>query len=205
MNYCKHCETQNLKELKSFQFHDVYECGSCNRLTYGKTETCCKNPLDVYVFKYNGHVVTGVYIQCANCGGCMNMTKPLGLKHSGNLAKGEFSVDRLKEWKANKAEEQIQIFIYDRCIKESKLPFQQYQAYLQSEHWSNLRLKVLERDKWLCQSCMQKKATEVHHFSYENLWNERLDELISYCRSCHEQTHRINPMPTYKATEIPRN
>ncbi len=193
MKTCKHCQGNNTTELKSYVYHNVYECQHCNRLTYQRTESCCKDPFDIYVFKYNGTTVTGVHIQCRNCGGCMNMTKPLPIKQYGNLTKGEFSNERQTEWKVNRQKENDEIYIADKVIRDSKFTFYQYQAYLQSEHWRSLRLLVLERDNWLCQSplCKPEKATDVHHLSYENLGNESLDELISYCRNCHKVVHGI--------------
>lgn len=65
-----------------------------------------------------------------------------------------------------------------------------------SSNWTRLRKQALERDHYECQWCAAKgktvKATTVHHIvpaderpdiAYE------LDNLVSLCRTCHEQHH----------------
>ena len=63
-----------------------------------------------------------------------------------------------------------------------------YQKYLNSDHWKNLRKKAMERDNYTCQIC-HKKATEVHHLTYENLNKEHLFELVALCHNCHINTY----------------
>ncbi len=70
-----------------------------------------------------------------------------------------------------------------------------YQAYLASEKWGIIRRRVLDRDKGLCQGCLQDKATEVHHRTYQNLFDEFAFELISLCSACHERLHRQRGTP----------
>lgn len=62
-----------------------------------------------------------------------------------------------------------------------------YRDYLKTRQWKRIRRQILKRDNWICQSCGA-KATEVHHLSYEPpvLRGERLEELMSVCRDCHE-------------------
>jgi 5-methylcytosine-specific restriction endonuclease McrA len=62
-----------------------------------------------------------------------------------------------------------------------------YRKYLKSKLWKHIRRNVLRRDRWICASCGN-KATEVHHISYDpaTLKGERLEELMSLCRECHE-------------------
>lgn len=62
-----------------------------------------------------------------------------------------------------------------------------YHEYLKSERWQNLRKSVLHRDNELC--ICGKKATEVHHKTYERLGNEPLSDLVSLCRHCHQNVH----------------
>lgn len=66
---------------------------------------------------------------------------------------------------------------------------QEYLQYLQSPSWEVLRAKVLMRDKYLCQSCLTGRATQVHHLSYANLFNEFAWELTSVCEACHARLH----------------
>jgi len=65
----------------------------------------------------------------------------------------------------------------------------EYSEYLQSSRWHEIRAKVLERDNHLCQGCLMKRASQVHHMTYENIYNELCFQLVSLCRECHEKTH----------------
>lgn len=60
-----------------------------------------------------------------------------------------------------------------------------YNEYLNSDKWNNKRKKVLERDNYLCQACLTNPAQEVHHLTYNNIYDEPLYELISVCKRCH--------------------
>ena len=60
-----------------------------------------------------------------------------------------------------------------------------YNHYLNSEKWKLKRKKVFERDNYLCQACLTNEAQEVHHLTYNNIYDEPLYELISVCKRCH--------------------
>ena len=60
-----------------------------------------------------------------------------------------------------------------------------YSEYMKSEKWKAIRLKVLKRDDYLCQACLDAPAQDVHHKTYENIGDELMYELISVCRDCH--------------------
>ena len=68
---------------------------------------------------------------------------------------------------------------------------QSYQEYLKSPEWQARRLKVLQRDRHLCQGCLERPASEVHHITYRNLRREFCFELISLCTGCHRRLHGI--------------
>lgn len=62
-----------------------------------------------------------------------------------------------------------------------------YNEYLRSDKWKTKRERVLKRDNYLCQACLLNQATQVHHSTYEHVFNEPLFELFSVCDSCHEK------------------
>ena len=68
-----------------------------------------------------------------------------------------------------------------------------YQVYLQSDDWKERRGMVLKRDNYLCQAFLPgctRRATEVHHTSYElhrAIGSEAGWNLQSVCHGCHEQ------------------
>jgi hypothetical protein len=65
----------------------------------------------------------------------------------------------------------------------------QYKEYLKTDKWRDKRNRVLDRDKHLCQGCLKRAATQVHHLTYKNIGNEPLFELISVCSVCHCAIH----------------
>lgn len=64
-----------------------------------------------------------------------------------------------------------------------------YNRYLQSPQWKERRQRVLERDNYLCQGCLTRRATQVHHLTYERVGNEMMFDLISICTPCHDALH----------------
>lgn len=66
-------------------------------------------------------------------------------------------------------------------------------AYLHSEHWKALRASKFNANP-SCERCGA-RATDVHHVNYRNILDVTLADLLSLCRPCHEEEHRINGMP----------
>ncbi len=64
-----------------------------------------------------------------------------------------------------------------------------YVQHLQSDAWSELRLKVIQRENNLCQGCRSAPIQNVHHMTYDRLGAELLTDLVGVCRSCHERYH----------------
>lgn len=185
---CEFCNSENVRKTE-YPFHDIYECLDCNRITFEEIEDCCRQPYERYVNDFHNGLPKFIRIQCDNCGGCLEMTKPLKRSEYEEKTRGEFSKERFKNWKLEKQIEKNNIYEFTKYLKDSKSSFYQYNIYLLSEHWRNLRIIALERDKYICQFCKLEPATEVHHLTYKNLGNESLDELISYCRVCHGKVH----------------
>lgn len=65
----------------------------------------------------------------------------------------------------------------------------EYKHYLKSDKWQQKRLLVLMRDKFRCALCGSKKSLQVHHRTYEHIFNEPLSDLITLCRKCHKRQH----------------
>jgi 5-methylcytosine-specific restriction endonuclease McrA len=64
-----------------------------------------------------------------------------------------------------------------------------YQAYLCSKHWRTLREKRLKKDDYRCSKCGFPYRLQVHHRTYKRLGRERLTDIITLCRRCHEEVH----------------
>ena len=83
--------------------------------------------------------------------------------------------------------------IYNEFIEMySKMkPKEEYQEYLKSDHWKEIRLKALDRAGNRCQLCSSTDNLNVHHNTYKNRGNEDLKDLVVLCRNCHEKFHDI--------------
>jgi 5-methylcytosine-specific restriction endonuclease McrA len=74
----------------------------------------------------------------------------------------------------------------------------EYEEYLQSAEWAEIRDRVLERDDYICQGCLKEEATQVHHKTYDHVFEEFAFELIALCETCHARFHgRPLPPPPY--------
>lgn len=68
-----------------------------------------------------------------------------------------------------------------------------HEEYLQSERWESKRRRVLERAGHVCQACLTRKATQVHHLTYDHWTNEPLYDLVAVCDPCHRAIHPDKP------------
>ena len=66
----------------------------------------------------------------------------------------------------------------------------EYTEYLFSQEWKAKRAQVLRRAGWVCERCTA-PAQQVHHLTYERVYNERLTDLQALCARCHQQVHRM--------------
>lgn len=64
-----------------------------------------------------------------------------------------------------------------------------YSQYLSSPEWRAKRKLVLERDNYKCQRCAATRRLQVHHLTYERIFKERLDDLLTLCQPCHRRLH----------------
>ena len=61
-----------------------------------------------------------------------------------------------------------------------------YRRYLQSWQWKVKRMKRLKMDGMACVLCDSSDQLQVHHVTYDRLGFERLSDLRTLCRDCHE-------------------
>ena len=64
-----------------------------------------------------------------------------------------------------------------------------YRRYLKSLDWYLIRQKMLKICEYECELCESKKKLEVHHMTYDNLFEERLSDLMVLCEECHADQH----------------
>lgn len=81
---------------------------------------------------------------------------------------------------------------------------EQYQVYLQSDHWRNLRAAALARDHGRCRKCGTRFRLEVHHIIYRFPWTATvLEDLMTVCELHHRKIHQLldAPKPPVVAVE----
>lgn len=58
--------------------------------------------------------------------------------------------------------------------------------------YENLRLLVIRRDGWRCQSCGMMSNLEVHHIEFRSQSGPDAEQnLITLCTSCHGRAHQL--------------
>ena len=122
--------------------------------------------------------------QCVLCG---NTSQPI--KKEAALAFNNDEIpsydDTLQDkWSSRKSEKYRQTF--ESSKKERVV---EYHEYLDTVDWEGLRKKVFSRSKGLCEGCLEKEATQVHHLTYAHIGKEFLWELVAVCDECHERYH----------------
>lgn len=66
-----------------------------------------------------------------------------------------------------------------------------YYDYLRTPEWAALRETALHSARYRCQTCNSPDDLHVHHRTYERLGNERPDDVVVLCRTCHNAVHGI--------------
>lgn len=74
-----------------------------------------------------------------------------------------------------------------------------YNHYRQTPQWMARSQHVLERDKYVCQACLRRPATQAHHLTYKHAFDEPLFDLIAVCKPCHD---RITTMDRKRRGEL---
>ena len=66
-----------------------------------------------------------------------------------------------------------------------------YAERRQTREWAILKRQVHRRDGYRCRLCGRDDDVQlhVHHCTYANYAEERLEDLITLCSACHERFH----------------
>lgn len=87
-------------------------------------------------------------------------------------------------------DKKYKVFMENRNKRMSKEEIRiNYNKYLESDHWKEIRKVILDRDDNKCQLCSSKERLEVHHNTYDNVGDEKLTDLITLCKYCHSNFH----------------
>lgn len=65
-----------------------------------------------------------------------------------------------------------------------------YPEYLKTDHWKEMRRRMLKRAHFRCQVCNKGNTQlDVHHRTYERRGKEEYGDLIVLCNDCHRTFH----------------
>lgn len=67
-------------------------------------------------------------------------------------------------------------------------------VYLNSEHWRDLKRAKLSKNP-ACERCGSPDRPDVHHVRYRNIFDVKIKDLLTLCRTCHQEEHEKNGMP----------
>jgi hypothetical protein len=74
--------------------------------------------------------------------------------------------------------------------KDTKEKVFGYNEYLKSKHWLLLRKKYITKDT-VCALCKERNSPlQLHHLNYTNLGNEKRNDLVVLCSTCHKLIHK---------------
>ena len=64
---------------------------------------------------------------------------------------------------------------------------------MENKTWQTIKQERLKLDNSMCTVCSSNENLVCHHLTYKNLNNEKINELLTICKSCHSKIHRKIP------------
>lgn len=127
---------------------------------------------------------------CKTCGLATTQSLPHRTVENTNIE----PIDNLKREKLvdkyARARRHLLDAMANRCADRSQPQRRgSYAEYLNSPAWALLRNKVVERCGDVCEGCRSAPVDDVHHLTYQHIYQEFAFELVGLCRSCHTRWH----------------
>jgi len=67
-----------------------------------------------------------------------------------------------------------------------------YYGYLNSKEWKAI-VNFIKKDRGgQCERCNNKRSLQVHHKTYDNIFQENMEDLELLCGKCHKKEHNIS-------------
>lgn len=64
-----------------------------------------------------------------------------------------------------------------------------YRKYLHSYKWMKIKNRI-KRERKTCEKCGSNNMLEIHHIHYDNIFNEKDEDLMLLCKKCHAKEHK---------------
>ena len=146
---------------------------------------------------------THVWRQCQICGEFVGQAIGKSLAPATHPPADELLLARRRAGRRQQYDEIIQKHIRRQKSQGSEW-WTKYNAYLQTPQWRAIATRVLKRANGICEGCGQAGATQVHHLTYQHVFNEFLFDLVAVCRACHERLHdETGPIPDEWREDFP--
>lgn len=73
-------------------------------------------------------------------------------------------------------------------------PPERYRRYMQSRQWPRKKLEWKQNSgrPYICVVCEDRRGVQLHHVSYQNFGNEKLEDLEPLCKVHHAQIHTLH-------------
>jgi len=128
------------------------------------------------------------YERCTSCG----LRLSSAISHSKVSAVSDRTADEMEALArayVQSRREQLDKIARDAAERCQPANRKTYDDYLRSPEWKRRAAKIMERAKGVCEGCLTKEATEVHHLTYEHIGAEFAFELVALCSHCHDRYH----------------
>lgn len=128
-----------------------------------------------------------VWVQCLECGYKVDVLKARN-----------FNISELREFDEDFRQKGRFAFAakWKEVLAARPNWWDEYNKYLRSISWMELRDEAIKRDNYRCQHCgaaLTLQNAHAHHLSYEGYntsGHSTLDEITTLCRDCHRKAHR---------------
>ena len=119
-------------------------------------------------------------------------------------AREEGSIKKVKDFlSGNKhrdladALEKIKDDIYEDRSRgtEIRVPREEYIEHIKGDKFKKLKMERLKLDEYRCQICFKQvdeMTSHCHHITYLRVLNEKISDLSTLCRCCHNKLHEFH-------------
>lgn len=79
-----------------------------------------------------------------------------------------------------------------KTCTDTKESYGTYEEYLKTKHWLKVKARYVLKYVKMCSMCESTTWIDLHHITYNRIGNERDEDLIWLCRTCHKKIHAIH-------------
>ena len=78
---------------------------------------------------------------------------------------------------------------------EIRVPREEYIEHIKGDKFKKLKMERLKLDEYKCQICFKQvdeMTSHCHHITYLRVLNEKISDLSTLCRCCHNKLHEFH-------------